>query len=83
MQSSIRLKLYYNHEIKGLGLGSLLMLILAIVNTYVISLTPPPSVNMLWLCSLFFIAAIVITLLLKLYQQVLFIATQSKKDKGL
>jgi hypothetical protein len=70
------IRLYYNQEIKGLGLGLLLLFVAAVLNNYVTSALLLLPAHTLWLYSLFFIMVIVLALLLKIYQQVLAIAAQ-------
>lgn len=70
------IRLYYNQEIKGLGLGLLLLFVVAVLNKYATSALLLLPAHTLWLYSLFFIMVIVLALLLKIYQQVLAIAAQ-------
>ncbi|MGF2410923.1 hypothetical protein [Ferruginibacter sp.] len=70
MQNSIPLISYYHQEIKGLSLGLLLMPIAAVLNNYFSSASLLPPANTLWLYSLFFIAAIVIAMVLQMYHWV-------------
>lgn len=71
------IRLYYNQETKGLGLGLLLLFAAAVLNNYATSILLPVPAHMLWLYSLFFIMVIILVLLLRIYQQVLAIAAQS------
>ncbi len=70
------IRLYYNQEIKGLGLGLLLLFVAAVLNNYATSALLLLPAHTLWLYSLFLIMVIVLALLLKIYQQVLAIAAQ-------
>jgi hypothetical protein len=78
MQHTIPLLYFYNQEIKGLGLGFLLLLITAVLNNYIAGAMQLLPAHNLWLYSLFFVAAIVITLLLQIYHLVMTIAGNRK-----